>query len=100
MTQPMIQTRNLSRTFKSKAGPVEAVKELTLDIAEGELVAFLGPNGAGKSTSLRMLTTLLSPTAGEATAVGCDIHRDPTGVRQRIGYARQRPAERRVGTEG
>lgn len=89
MTAPMIQTRGLSRTFKSKAGPVEAVKDLTLDIAEGELVAFLGPNGAGKSTSLRMLTTLLTPTAGEATVVGYDIRRDPTGVRQRIGYVGQ-----------
>ena len=89
MTQRMIQTRGLSRTFKSKAGPVEAVKDLTLDVAEGELVAFLGPNGAGKSTSLRMLTTLLSPTSGEATVVGHDIRRDPTGVRQRIGYVGQ-----------
>lgn len=86
---PMIETRGLSRTFKSKAGPVEAVKDLTLEVAEGELVAFLGPNGAGKSTSLRMLTTLLAPTAGEATVVGFDIRRDPTGVRRRIGYVGQ-----------
>ena len=89
MTQSMIETRGLSRTFKSKAGPVHAVTDLTLEVREGELVAFLGPNGAGKSTSLRMLTTLLAPTAGEATVVGCDIRRDPTGVRRRIGYVGQ-----------
>lgn len=89
MTQPMIETKGLSRTFKSKSGPVHAVIDLTLEVAEGELVAFLGPNGAGKSTSLRMLTTLLTPTAGEATVVGCDIRRDATGVRRRIGYVGQ-----------
>ena len=54
-----IQARDLTRTFKTKAGPVEAVRGVSLDIAEGELVAFLGPNGAGKSTATRMLTTLL-----------------------------------------
>lgn len=89
MTLPIIETRGLSRTFKSKAGPVEAVKDLTMEVHEGELVAFLGPNGAGKSTSLRMLTTLLTPTSGEATVAGCDIRRDATGVRQRIGYVGQ-----------
>jgi ABC-2 type transport system ATP-binding protein len=68
---------------------VQAVQGLDLDVAEGELVAFLGPNGAGKSTSLRMLTTLLPPTSGTATVVGCDIGTDPAGVRRRIGYVGQ-----------
>ncbi len=85
----MIHTRGLTRHFRSKGGVVEAVRDLTIDVEEGELVAFLGPNGAGKSTSLRMLTTLLTPTAGEATVVGCDVRRDPSGVRQRIGYVGQ-----------
>jgi ABC-2 type transport system ATP-binding protein len=53
------------------------------------LVAFLGPNGAGKSTTLRMLTTLLAPTAGTATVAGCDVRTDPAGVRRRIGYLGQ-----------
>lgn len=85
----MIRARDLHRTFKTKAGPVEAVRGLSLDVAEGELVAFLGPNGAGKSTSVRMLTTLLPPSSGSAVVAGCDITRDPAGVRRRIGYVGQ-----------
>lgn len=81
----LISARGLSRSF----GAVPAVRGLDLDVAEGELVAFLGPNGAGKSTSLRMLTTLLAPTAGTATVAGCDIRTDPAGVRRRIGYVGQ-----------
>ena len=60
----MIHTRGLSRTFKTKTGVVEAVAPLDLDVAPGEIVGLLGPNGAGKTTTLRMLTTVLSPTAG------------------------------------
>jgi ABC-2 type transport system ATP-binding protein len=85
----MIHARDLIRRFKTKAGTVEAVRGLSLDVAEGELVAFLGPNGAGKSTSVRMLTTLLPPTSGSASVAGCDIARDPAGVRRRIGYVGQ-----------
>jgi ABC-2 type transport system ATP-binding protein len=60
-----------------------------LDVAEGEIVGFLGPNGAGKTTTLRMLTTLLRPTAGTATVAGADLLADPVGVRRRIGYVPQ-----------
>jgi len=60
-----------------------------LDVAEGEVVGFLGPNGAGKTTTLRMLTTLLRPTAGEATVAGYDVVRESTQVRRSIGYVSQ-----------
>ena len=60
-----------------------------LDVAEGEVVGFLGPNGAGKTTTLRMLTTLLRPTAGEATVAGYDVVRQSREVRRRIGYVSQ-----------
>jgi ABC-2 type transport system ATP-binding protein len=86
----LIQTRNLRRQFTVKGGPpVEAVRGVDLDIGHGELVAFLGPNGAGKSTTLRMLTTLLPPSAGTAVVAGHDVTADPAGVRRRIGYIGQ-----------
>ena len=86
----MIHTEKLTRTFVSGKDTVEAVKGIDLDVAEGELVAFLGPNGAGKSTTLRMLTSLLTPTSGTARVVGVDVVADPAGVRQRIGYIGQK----------
>ncbi len=86
----MIHARGLARSFRVKKGEtVEAVRDLDIDVEKGELVAFLGPNGAGKSTSLRMLTTLLPPTAGTATVAGCDIRTDALGARRRIGYIGQ-----------
>jgi ABC-2 type transport system ATP-binding protein len=89
MTSPLIQTDSLTRHFRVKKETVEAVRELTLQVAEGELVALLGPNGAGKSTTLRMLTTLLPPTSGTAVVAGFDVTRDPRAVRLRIGYVGQ-----------
>ncbi|UNK44984.1 ATP-binding cassette domain-containing protein [Arthrobacter sulfonylureivorans] len=85
----MIHTNKLTKHFKNKKETVEAVKGVDIDISPGELVAFLGPNGAGKSTTLRMLTTLLSPTSGSARVAGVDVVADPAGVRSRIGYIGQ-----------
>src|SRR5687768_5975689 len=87
----MISARGLARTFKArgKQPPVEAVRGIDLDVAQGEIVGFLGPNGAGKTTTQRMLATLLEPTAGEATVGGCDLRRDPVGVRKQLGYVSQ-----------
>lgn len=88
----MITARGLERRFRRKGrtgGEVHAVKGVDLDVEAGELVGFLGPNGAGKTTTLRMLTTLLKPTAGTATVGGCDLLADPLGVRKRIGYVAQ-----------
>ena len=90
--------RGLARTFRTRrtggrgsprTAVVEAVAGVDFDIEDGELVGFLGPNGAGKTTTLRMLTTLLTPTAGTATVAGCDLLTDPAGVRRRIGYVGQ-----------
>lgn len=85
----VIRARGLARTFTARGRTVNAVKGVDIDVSEGELVGFLGPNGAGKTTTLRMLTTLLAPTAGEATVAGSDLRRDPVGVRRRIGYVAQ-----------
>src|SRR5690242_10730763 len=85
----IIEARGLARTFTSRKAAVEAVRGVDLSVAEGEIVGFLGPNGAGKTTTLRMLTTLLRPTAGTATVAGADLLADPVEVRRRIGYVAQ-----------
>ncbi|HEU5475764.1 MAG TPA: ATP-binding cassette domain-containing protein [Actinophytocola sp.] len=85
----MIKASGLARTFRTRGRTVEAVRGVDLSVEAGELVGFLGPNGAGKTTTLRMLTTLIEPTAGEATVAGCDLRKDPLGVRKRIGYVAQ-----------
>jgi ABC-2 type transport system ATP-binding protein len=85
----VIHARGLARTFRKKKQEVHAVAGVDLDVEAGEIVGFLGPNGAGKTTTLRMLTTLLAPTAGTATVAGCDLVTDPVGVRRRIGYVSQ-----------
>ena len=85
----IIEAQALARTFRARKRTVEAVRGVDLSVAEGEIVGFLGPNGAGKTTTLRMLTTLLRPTAGTATVAGADLLADPVGVRSRIGYVPQ-----------
>jgi len=76
------------------------VRGVNLTVEEGEIVGFLGPNGAGKTTTLRMLTTLLEPTAGRATVAGADLLRDPVEVRRRIGYVPQAIGQTMGGTDG
>jgi ABC-2 type transport system ATP-binding protein len=85
----MIETRDLRRTFKSRKSEVEAVRGVNLSVGTGEIFGFLGPNGAGKTTTLRMLATLLTPTAGEATIAAADLRGEPQTVRERIGYVPQ-----------
>ncbi|MFD7162258.1 ABC transporter ATP-binding protein [Streptomyces violascens] len=85
----IISTAGLTRTFQSKAGPVEAVRGIDLTVRAGEILGFLGPNGAGKTTTLRMLTTLLPPTGGAASVAGHDLVRDPAAVRRACGYVAQ-----------
>jgi ABC-2 type transport system ATP-binding protein len=63
-----------------------AVRELSLDVAEGELFGLLGPNGAGKTTTLRVLAGLLAPSAGRVEVGGVDVAADPAAVRRIVGY--------------
>ena len=81
--------RGLVREFK---GGIRAVDGLDLEVAEGEIYGFLGPNGAGKTTVVRILTTLLRPTAGTALVAGHDVVRDGDAVRRAIGVALQEAA--------
>lgn len=89
----MIRARGLEMTFRTGKGKsakeVRAVDGVDLEVAEGEVVGFLGPNGAGKTTTLRMLTTLLRPTAGVATVAGYDVVTESEQVRRSIGYVSQ-----------
>ncbi|MGA5422549.1 ABC transporter ATP-binding protein [Streptomyces lavendulocolor] len=85
----LINTAGLAHTFRTRRGPVEAVRGIDLTVGAGEILGLLGPNGAGKTTTLRMLTTLLPPTGGTATVAGCDLVGDPAGVRSRVGYVAQ-----------
>ena len=80
-----IVAQGLVRRF----GDIEAVKGVDLEVRQGEIFGFLGPNGAGKSTTVRMLTTLLKPTAGTARVAGFDVVAKPDEVRKRIGVALQ-----------
>jgi ABC-2 type transport system ATP-binding protein len=86
----VISTRSLTKDFVvSRSQTVHAVRGISLDVEPGELVAVLGPNGAGKTTTLRMLTTLITPTAGTATVAGYDVATEPARVRRQIGYVGQ-----------
>jgi ABC-2 type transport system ATP-binding protein len=81
-----IDVAGLIREFK---GGVRAVDGIDLHVAAGEIYGFLGPNGAGKSTTVKVLTTLLPPTAGSATVAGYDVAREGSKVRAAIGVALQ-----------
>lgn len=76
-----IETRGLTRLFDGKP----AVRDLDLSVPEGAFYGFLGPNGAGKSTTMKLLTGLLAPSAGNARILGRDIRRDPLWVKARVG---------------
>jgi ABC-2 type transport system ATP-binding protein len=78
----MIQVRNLSKNYARH----EAVRNISFEVARGEIVGFLGPNGAGKTTTLRMLTGYLPPTSGSARVAGFDIFRESIEARRRVGY--------------
>jgi ABC-2 type transport system ATP-binding protein len=80
-----VETAGLTRRF----GTVTAVDGLCLAVPRGAIFGLLGPNGAGKSTTLKMLTTLLPPSAGTARVAGLEIAARPREVRRRIGYVPQ-----------
>src|SRR5215213_2693012 len=86
---PAVEVRDLVREFK---GGIRAVDGLDLELEPGEIYGFLGPNGAGKTTSVRILTTLLRPTAGVARVAGHDVVAEADAVRRSIGVALQEAA--------
>ncbi len=82
----IIEVKNLTKKF----GNFVAVDNVSFSIKKGEVFGFLGPNGAGKTTTIRMLTTLLRPTSGQAMLAGYDIVKQPEEVRQHIGLVAEK----------
>lgn len=78
----IIETKGLTKRY----GKLTALNDLTLSVEEGAVVGFIGPNGAGKTTTMRILTTLLRPTSGEAYVAGYSVAKEPDKVRRAIGY--------------
>ncbi|WP_259400237.1 ABC transporter ATP-binding protein [Roseovarius sp. SCSIO 43702] len=70
MTDPVISAKNLSLTFETNDGPVHALKDVSLDVKQGDFVSFIGPSGCGKTTFLRCMADLEHPTSGSITVNG------------------------------
>lgn len=90
----MILTRGLTKTFKIGKKQKElltAVEDLSLEIPRGEVFGFLGPNGAGKTTTVRMLTSLIHPSAGQAQVNGYSLGLDDNAIRRSVGILTESP---------
>ena len=83
----MIEAKNLTKRY----GEIQAGRSISFDIGDGEVVGLLGPDGAGKTTTMRMLTTFLPPSGGDARVAGFDIRREAEDVRRSIGYLPETP---------
>ena len=100
MSEPILVATGLRKTFRAARGnpAVEALRGVDLTVATGEVFGLLGPNGAGKTTAMRILCTLLIPSAGSARIAGFDLVREQAQVRQRIGYVGQKGGMEGVAT--
>jgi ABC-2 type transport system ATP-binding protein len=83
----MIRTENLTKKY----GGLVAVRDLNLDLPQGQFFAFLGPNGAGKTTTIKLLAGLLKPTSGRAFVGGYDIQKDPIEARRILSFVPDTP---------
>lgn len=83
----MIVVRDLVKSY----GRIQAVRSVSLTAYPGEVLALLGPNGAGKSTTLKVITGLIRPTAGQVTLAGYDVVRQSVAAKSRLGYVPDRP---------
>ena len=81
----ILETKSLTRCFRKFV----AVDQVSISISQGEMFGLVGPNGAGKTTVIKMLTTLLAPTSGDAWVAGYDVVHHSAQVRRVIGYVPQ-----------
>ncbi len=88
--QPIIHVEHLVKRYKRTQ--VNAVDDISFDVAPGEFFVLLGPNGAGKTTTISILTTTLAPTAGQVMIAGYDVARESSAVRQSVGIIFQNPS--------
>ncbi len=86
MDNPVVITKKLTKKFKD----VAAVSSLDLTVNRGEIFGLLGPDGAGKSTLMRILSTAMLPSSGEAYVLGMDVNKEEEKIRRRIGYMPQK----------
>ena len=85
----LIELRDVRKIYSAKKGEVRALDGLNLSVEEGTVRGLLGPNGAGKTTTVKVLTTLIKPTSGQATVAGLDVMKQPDDVRKIIGASGQ-----------
>lgn len=85
----LIEARGVSKVYKSKSGPVQALNGLDIAVPEGTVMALLGPNGAGKTTAVKVLTTLITPDTGTLSIDGINVLDSPKEVRRIIGVSGQ-----------
>ncbi len=86
-TATLIEARHLTRRY----GNAEAVSDLNLTLAKGEILGLLGPNGAGKTTTMKMLCGCLAPSSGEVRINGISLREDPAGAKRSLGYLPEQP---------
>jgi ABC-2 type transport system ATP-binding protein len=82
MSSPIVVAQNLVKWY----GPRLAVRDISFEVGEGEVVGLLGPNGSGKSTIFRILTGYLTPSSGSASVAGCDVSSESVALRHEVGY--------------
>lgn len=89
----VIELQNLTRIFRTrksflgtKKREIKAIDNISLSVVRGELFGLLGPNGAGKTTTIKILTTLLLPTSGQAKVLGLDVAKSPNAIREKINF--------------
>jgi len=89
----VVHVEALQKTFKKpfSAKVIEAVRGVSFEVERGEIFGFLGPNGAGKTTTIRMLSSLISPSAGRATVMGYEVGRDDQQIRRHVGILTETP---------